>query len=111
MPQTLTIGKLAKKAAVSIDSIRFYERRGLLAEPLRTEANYRIYPAEIAGRLRFIKQAQTLGFSLDEIRELLALQHDPAASRSEVKLKTEEKITDIRKKIQDLTRMLSALEQ
>ena len=92
MQQTLTIGKLAKKTNVSIDSIRFYERRGLLAEPVRTESNYRRYPLEAADRLRFIKKAQNLGFSLDEIKSLMDLQHDPAASKADVKEKTEEKI-------------------
>lgn len=111
MQQTLTIGKLAKKANVTIDSIRFYERRGLLAEPIRTESNYRRYPLEAADRLRFIKKAQKLGFSLDEIQDLLALSHDPAASKADVKRKTAEKIEDIKTRIQDLRRMLKGLEQ
>jgi len=111
MLQSLTIGKLAKKADVSIDSIRFYERRGLIAEPMRTESNYRIYPLEAADRLRFIKKAQKLGFSLDEIQDLLDLSHDPDASKADVKEKTEEKIENIRRKIQALSRMLKALEQ
>ena len=111
MLQSLTIGKLAKKAAVSIDSIRFYERRGLLTEPMRTESNYRVYSVEAVEQLRFIKKAQTLGFSLNEIREFLTLQHDPNASKADVKAKTKEKINDIREKIQDLTRILKALEQ
>jgi len=111
MSQNLTIGRLAKRAEVSIDSIRFYERRGLLAEPTRTESNYRVYPLDAADRLRFIKKAQKLGFSLNEIQELLELRHNPGASKADVKLKTEEKIRDIRARIQDLGRMLSALEQ
>ncbi len=111
MQQTLTIGKLAKKTNVSIDSIRFYERRGLLAEPMRTEANYRCYPLDTAARLRFIKKAQKLGFSLDEIKGLMDLQHDPDATKADVKAQTKEKIKDILEKIQDLTRMLAALEK
>ena len=111
MQQTLTIGKLAKKANVSIDSIRFYERRGLLAEPTRPESHYRRYPLEAAARLRFIKKAQNLGFSLDEIKGLMDLQHDPAASKADVKERTEEKIRTIQEKIQDLARILSVLEQ
>ena len=111
MQQTLTIGKLAKKANVTIDSIRFYERRGLLAEPMRTESNYRRYPLEAAARLRFIKKAQNLGFSLDEIKGLMCLQDDPAASKADVKEKTEEKIRTIQVKIQDLTKILKILEQ
>lgn len=111
MAQTLTIGKLAKKADVSIDSIRFYERCGLLAKPARTEANYRVYPLEAASRVRFIKKAQKLGFSLGEIQELLDLSHAPGASKADIKRKTEEKIDDIKAKIQDLSRVLNALEQ
>jgi len=111
MPQNLTIGRLAKRADVSIDSIRFYERRGLLAEPERTESNYRVYPLGAADRLRFIKKAQKLGFSLTEIQELLDLRQSPDASKAEVKIKTEEKIKDIRARIQDLSRILTVLEQ
>lgn len=111
MSRSLTIGKLSKRADVSIDSIRFYERRGLLAEPDRTSSNYRVYPLEAAQRLRFIKKAQKLGFSLGEIQELLDLNHDPAASKADVKHKTAAKIEDIRNRMQDLGRMLKALEQ
>jgi Hg(II)-responsive transcriptional regulator len=111
MSQSLTIGKLSKQADVSIDSIRFYERQGLLAAPDRTESNYRIYPSEAVKRLRFIKKAQKLGFSLREIQELLDLSQDPSASKADVKQKTVEKIEDIKKSLQDLSRMLKALEQ
>jgi len=106
----ITIGKLAKKAGVSIDTVRFYERRGLIEEPARTESNYRLYKEEDAERLRFIKRAKDLGFSLSEIKELLALRHNPTASKSEVKQRTELKIRDIRQKIQDLSGILAALE-
>lgn len=111
MLHILTIGKLAKKAGVSIDSIRFYERRGLIVEPTRTKSNYRVYPLEAADRLRFIKKAQRLGFTLDEIQELLGLSHNSSASKADIKAKTEEKIKDIRGKIQNLGRILKALEQ
>lgn len=111
MPQKMTIGKLAQKAHVSIDSIRFYERRGLIAEPQRTESNYRLYPLRAVERLRFIKKAQNLGFSLVEIQELLDLSHNQSASKGDVKRKTQEKVEDIKAKIQDLTRILKALEK
>lgn len=110
MLHSLTIGKLAKKTDVSIDSIRFYERRGLITEPTRSESNYRVYPLAAADQLRFIKKAQKLGFSLGEIRELLDLSHDPSAGKADVKARTEEKINDIRGKILNLGRMLKALE-
>ena len=111
MSDYLTIGKLAKQADVSIDSIRFYERKGLLEDPLRTAANYRVYPLAAAKRLRFIKKAQRLGFSLEEIHQLLRVSHDSSASKADIKQITEEKIADIRSRIEDLRRMLKALEQ
>ncbi len=106
----LTIGKLAKKVGVSIDTVRFYERRGLIAEPARTPANYRIYPKEDIARLAFIKKAKELGFSLNEIHKLLTIQDDPGASMAEVKEWTEAKIHEIRCRIKDLSRILVGLE-
>ena len=75
--KNMTIGKLAKEAGISTDAVRFYERCGLIPEPARTASNYRVYPAEDAVQLRFIKRAKDLGFSLSEIRELIAMRHDP----------------------------------
>ena len=69
----MTIGQVAKLAGVGIETIRFYEREGILKEPPRRESGYRIYDSEIIGRLRFIKRAQELGFSLKEISEMLAI--------------------------------------
>lgn len=111
MTPRLTIGRLSKASGVSIDSIRFYERRGLLDEPQRTESNYRVYPEEAATRLRFLKKAQSLGFTLDEIKGLLSLHDNPQASRAEVKQRTEQKIALIRSRIADLSRMLVVLEE
>lgn len=111
MQQTISIGKLAQMTQVTIDSIRFYERRGLIAEPKRTESNYRRYTLDAVSRLRFIKKAQKLGFSLDEIKDLLNLHQDPKASKADVKARAESKILDIQQKIQDLSKMLEALEQ
>ena len=108
---TLTIGKLAKKAGVTIDTVRFYERCGLIKEPARTQSNYRIYPEEEVAHLRFVKKAKELGFSLNEIKQLLKLQNDPKASKSDVKEWTEKKIREIRSRIKDLSRILAALEQ
>jgi Zn(II)-responsive transcriptional regulator len=106
----LTIGKIAKSAEVGIDTVRFYEKQGLLDPPPRTESNYRIYPEEEIAKLRFIKRVKALGFSLNEIKELLSLRHDPHATKADVKQRTEAKVEDIRQKIRDLTRMLTALE-
>ncbi|MCD6293527.1 MAG: MerR family transcriptional regulator, partial [Deltaproteobacteria bacterium] len=66
-----TIGKLARAVGVSTDTIRFYERRGLLSPPARTDANYRLYPEKDILRLQFIKRAKALGFTLNEVKELL----------------------------------------
>jgi len=107
---SLTIGKLAKNAGVTNDTVRFYERYGLIEPVSRSESNYRLYKEEDAARLRFIKRAKTLGFTLNEIKELLALSHDPHATKADIKMRTEQKADDIRQKIADLSRILSALE-
>ena len=106
----LTIGKLTNAAGVSTDTIRFYERCGLLPPPDRTESNYRLYPEKSVLRLKFIKRAKALGFTLNEIKELLALRHGPRATKEEVKLLTEDKIRDIKNRIVDLQRILATLE-
>lgn len=82
--QTLTIGKVAKQAGVGIDTVRFYEREGLLPEARRAESGYRLYSLDDVDRLRFIRRAKTLGFSLEEIAELLRL-NAAKGSRSDVK--------------------------
>lgn len=99
---TLTIGHLAKEAGVNLETVRYYERRGLLPKPPRSLSGYRLYPTEATRRLRFIQRAKELGFSLREIKELLALRVSPRASRAEMRLRAEAKIADIRNKIQSL---------
>ena len=106
----LTIGKIAKAAGFGIETIRFYEREGLIEPLKRSESNYRIYQQEDILRLKFIKRAKGLGFTLREIRELLALRHDHYADKEEVKKQTESKIADIQRKIEDLTRIKETLE-
>ena len=106
----LTIGKLAKQAGIGIETIRFYERQGLIPPPARTDSNYRIYSEEEVGRLKFIKRAKLLGFTLNEIKDLLTLQHNPHATKADIKQRTDEKIINIREKISDLKLMLGALE-
>ena len=107
----MTIGKLAEKAGVSTDTVRFYERRSLIEEPARTHSNYRIYLEEDVVRLKFIKKAKELGFSLSEIKELLTLRCDPDATKADVKLQTEVKVKVIEQRIEDLKVILSALKQ
>jgi len=106
---TLTIGQLAKRADVGVETVRFYERRGLLTEPSRRSSGYRQYDEEVVDRLRFIRRAKELGFTLREIKELLSLRLDPSTTCADVKNRAEEKIEDIEAKIRTLQRMKKAL--
>ncbi|MCI0462003.1 MAG: MerR family DNA-binding protein [Gemmataceae bacterium] len=105
----LTIGQVARRAGVGIETVRFYERQGLLEEPPRKESGYRQYPADVVSRLRFIKRAKELGFSLREIKELLALRFDPDTTCAEIRQRATAKIADIEAKLRDLQRMKQAL--
>ena len=108
--QTVTIGRLASAAGVRAGTLRYYERLGLLAPTSRTGAGYRIYAATTARRLRFIRRAQALGFSLEEIAELLALSDNPHASAKAVKDLTRRKSAEIAARIAHLERLKRALE-
>ncbi len=108
--KSMTIGKLAEKAEVGIETIRFYERQGLVPEPPRTESGYRKYPESEVERIRFIKRAQELGFSLAEIKELLSLRVDADTDCGEVRRRAEAKIADVEQKLRDLERIRAALE-
>ena len=105
----LTIGQLARGADVSVETIRYYERRELLPDPPRSPAGYRKYPAETVRRVRFIKRAQALGFTLSEIVELLALEVSADGSCGDVEAKAQRTIRRIEDKIAELDRMHSAL--
>jgi MerR family mercuric resistance operon transcriptional regulator len=105
----LTIGQVANRAGVGIETVRFYEREGLLEEPARKESGYRQYEDDVVARLRFIKRAKELGFSLKEIKELLALRVDPTTTCAEVRSKAQAKVADIEEKIETLQRMKKAL--
>lgn len=106
--QTLTTGRLARRAGVGIDTVRFYERRGLLPAPARTPAGYRVYGTSAVERIRFIRRAKSLGFSLDEISTLLELQ-DHGGRKSAVKDLARRKIDEIESRIEDLSRMRDVL--
>ncbi len=108
---TLTIGQVAAAAAVNIQTIRYYERRGLFTTPRRTPAGYRQYGDDAVARLRFIKHAQALGFALKEIQELLALRVRHGAACDPVARKTRQKIELVERKIRDLERIRGTLEQ
>jgi MerR family mercuric resistance operon transcriptional regulator len=104
---TLTIGRLARAAAVNIETVRYYQARKLLPIPSRGRSAFRHYPAELVERIRFIKRAQELGFSLDEVRGLLRL-HDGTDRVSIRKIATD-RLEQIESKLKDLTRMRVAL--
>lgn len=106
-----TIGDVAKHAHVRIETLRYYERVGLVAPPPRNGANYRLYPPETVRRVRFIKRAQALGFSLKEITELLSLRVEPTTSCADVRRQALAKITNIDQKIRTLQAMKQALTQ
>lgn len=105
----MKIGQVAREAGVHIDTVRYYERRGLLDEPDRTRAGYREYPAEAVRLIRFIKRAQELGFTLHEVEELLRLREDQSATCAEVRDAARAKIADIEHKVESLLAMKQAL--
>lgn len=107
--KALTIGRLAREAGVNLETVRYYERRGLLAKPPRSASGYRLFPLEAAGRLRFIRRAQELGFSLGEIRELLSLRVSQTAKSADVRRRAEAKIADIDARIKSLDSMKRTL--
>ena len=105
----LSIGKVAKKTGVNIDTVRYYERRQLLEEPTRSPSGYRQYLPDTVRRIKFIKRAQGLGFSLDEIDELLRLKVDDETTCDEVKIRVETKYSEIQAKIETLQNLQGAL--
>lgn len=105
----MTIGQVAHQAGVGVETIRFYEREGLIDEPARRESGYRQYSQDVVKRILFIKRAKVLGFSLKEIHELLTLRVDPDSTCADVKRRAEAKIADVEQKIADLLQMKHAL--
>jgi MerR family mercuric resistance operon transcriptional regulator len=108
-PKGLTIGQVARRAGFGIETVRFYERKGLIDEPPRRTSGYRQYPASVISRLRFIKRAKDLGFSLREIKELLSLRVEPTTTCSDIQKRAEAKIADVEGKIRSLERMKEVL--
>jgi len=103
---TTTIGKLARNLGINVETIRFYERKGLIEQPVKPETGYRHYPDETVNRIRFIKRAQDLGFSLDEIANLLSLNDRPCGQVQEL---AEHKLLAVRERMADLRRLEKAL--
>lgn len=107
----LTTSEAANRAGVNIQTVRYYERRGLIPEPPRTAAGYRQYQPEHIARIRFIKRAQELGFTLREAHQLLDLRAEPGADSGDVKRYAQEKIDSVEQKIHDLARIKEQLEE
>ena len=106
----MTIGRLAKQAGVNVETVRYYERRELIDQPKERRGAFRVYPAEAVRRLRTIKRAQQLGFSLEEIRELLELKLSNTAHCRDVQLQAERKVAEIEEKIRELSKVKRELE-
>lgn len=105
----LTIGEVAKEAGVGVETIRFYERKGLIDRPSRPMSGFRRYDGQMPRRIRFIRHAQQLGFSLREIRDLLDLRVDPNVSCADVRAKAVAKVDEVEEKLASLTRMRDTL--
>lgn len=105
----LTVSRMAKQGGVNLQTIRYYERLGLLAPAYRTEAGYRIFQPETARRIRFIKRAQELGFSLNEIKELLSLRIDKHTTQADIRRRAQAKLTDVEQKIRQLEAIHASL--
>ena len=109
--EQMTIGQVANRAEVGVETVRYYERQGLIEEPPRKAGGYRQYSTEAVKRIFFIKRAKELGFSLKDIKELLTLRLDPSAKCEDVRRQGLGKIAQIEGKIDTLNRMKNALEK
>jgi len=107
--QGLTIGQVARRSGFGIETIRFYERNGLIELPPRRPSGYRQYSESVIFRSQFIKRSKELGFSLKEIRELLSLRVSPTTTCSNIRERTQAKIADVESKIQSLERIKEVL--
>ncbi len=105
----LTIGRVAAEAGVGVETVRFYERKGLIEQPEKPAFGHRHYAVETVARIRFIRRAKELGFTLKEIAELLELRMDPGKSCAEVRARALAKLADIDRRIEALRRMRRAL--
>ena len=108
----MRIGTIAKRAGIGVETVRFYERKALIARPPKPQnGGFRSYSAETVERIRFIRQAQSLGFSLKEIDELLSLRADPSTDCSDVRERARGKLREVKAKIARLNAIGSALEK
>lgn len=110
-PASLTIGAVARRVGVAIDTIRYYERQGLLPEPQRRASGYRSYGDDAVAQLRFIRRAKNLGFTLEEIRQLLALSADRQHGVRSVRKRAQQRLESIDQRIAELQRVRDGLAQ
>ena len=107
----MTRGVFALRAGIGLETVRYYERIGLLEEPARTTSGYRVYGPEDLSRLMFIKRAKALGFSLEDIRELIALKVDKGCDCGDIARRAEYRLADVRQRIEGLQRVRKGLEE
>lgn len=106
-----TIGAVAQQAGVGVETIRFYERQGLIKQPSTPQTGFRHYPDDVVARIRFIRHAKELGFTLNEIGDLLSLRADPRINCEPVRRRAEEKMSDVDAKIRTLRRIKTQLQK
>ncbi len=105
----LNIGHVANQTGVTVETVRFYEKQGLIEPPERSETGYRRYPEDTVKRVRFIQRAKEAGFTLNEVGELLALRREPGTSCGDIKMRAARKIEAVDQKIRDLEHIREAL--
>lgn len=105
----ITIGEAARSLGVGVDTLRYYERIGLVPRPARTAGNARLYDQQDMSRLRFIRRAQKMDFSLEEIGMLLRMRADPANAREEVRTLTARKLEMVEARLEELTKLRDEL--
>ena len=110
MKEEYTIGKLAKESGVTVETVRFYEQKGLIKQP-SSKTGYRKYPYDDVVKIKFIKRTQELGFTLNEAKERLELRVKSNAKCGQVKIKAESKLKEVEKKIKDLNKMKRSLKK
>lgn len=108
-PRLLGIGEVARGAGIGVETVRFYEKEGLLPKPARRPSGYRQYEPDVVQRIRFVQSAKSLGFTLKEIRELLSLRVTRGKTCADVKLRALAKLADVDAKLTELQRMREAL--
>ncbi|HSM69056.1 MAG TPA: heavy metal-responsive transcriptional regulator, partial [Xanthomonadales bacterium] len=105
----LSIGQVANATGVTVETLRFYEKKRLLDPPGRTPAGYRQYPPETVKRVLFIQRAKEVGFTLKDVTELLSLREQPGTTCSDIRLRASQKVEEVNRKLADLEHIRAAL--